>query len=165
MLGKHTLGPKEETSLRITFDTTGNPGPFRKVVTLTTDASGEKELEVTIEGSVIESPCAKIQVVPRRLDLGTVSRGPVKIKPLAISNPGSLPLVITKIYVRGTGAVLREGSQEGNLIIAPGETRAFEASISASSGPGDYQETIVIESNAKNAAKGGYLILIRYKSE
>jgi hypothetical protein len=70
MLGKHTLNPKEETSLRITFDTTGRPGPFRKIVTLTTGSPGEKELEVTVEGTVLEVPGAKIRVVPRQVDLG-----------------------------------------------------------------------------------------------
>ena len=159
MLGKHTLAPKEKTSLRIVFDTLGSPGPFRKIVTLTTDIPGGQELEVTMEGSVTEAPCAKIQVTPRRVDLGVVSPGPVRMKPLAITNPGSLPLTITKIYVLGTGAVLREG----NLLLSPGGTATVEYVISADAAPGDHQETIVIESNAKNAPKGGYLILVRYR--
>ena len=160
MLGKHSLGPKEKTSLRIVFDTTGSPGPFRKIATLTTNSPGEEELEVTVEGSVIEAPCAKIQAAPRRVDLGSVSPGPVKMKPLAVSNPGSLSLVITKIYTKGTD----EARVSGSLTLTPGETKAVEVAIHASPEPGNHEETIVIESNAKNAPKDGYLVPVRYRT-
>jgi hypothetical protein len=160
VLGKHSLGPKEKTSLRIVFDTTGSPGLFRKIATLTTNSPGEEELEVTVEGSVIEAPCAKIQTAPRRVDLGSVSPGPLNMKPLAVSNPGSLPLVITKIYTKGTN----DSHVSGSLTLTPGETKTVEVAIHASPEPGDHEETIVIESNAKNAPKGGYLVLVRYRT-
>ena len=163
MLGKHTLGPKEKTFLRIAFDTKGSPGPFRKTVTVSTDIPGQEDLEVTIEGTVREAPAAKIQVTPRRVDLGAVSPGRVTMEPFAITNPGSLPLVITKVYMKGTGAVLHDGERQGDLIILPGETRAFECAIRADRGRGDHQEVIVVKSNAKNAPKGGYVIIVRYK--
>jgi len=158
------LGPKEETFLRITFDTKGSPGPFRKIATVSTDIPGREDLEVTIEGTVREAPCAKIQVAPRQVDLGAVSPGPVTMEPFAVTNPGSMPLVITKIYVNSTGAVLRDGGREGDLIILPGETKVFEWTIKADKGQGDHQEVIVVESNAKNAPKGGYVIVVRYRS-
>jgi uncharacterized membrane protein len=163
VLGKHTLGPKEKTLLRITFDTKGSPGSFRKTVTVSTDIPGQEELEVTIEGIVRESPAAKIRVAPRRVDLGVVNPGRVKTGPLSITNPGSLPLVITKIYVKDTRDLLHDGERQGDLVILPGETRSFECAIRADKGRGDYQEVIVIESNAKNAPKGGYVIIVRYR--
>jgi hypothetical protein len=163
MLGKHTLGPKEKTFLRITFDTRGSPGRFRKVVTVSTDIPGQEELEVTVEGIVREAPCAKIQVAPRRVDLGAVFPGHVKMEPFAVTNHGSLPLVITKIYVKGTGVVLHDGKRQGDLIILPGDTKVFEWALEADKGPGDHQEMIVLESNAKNAPKGGYSIMVRYR--
>ena len=103
MLGKHTLGPGEKTVLRITFDTKGSPGPFRKTVTVATDIPGREDLEVTIEGTVREAPAAKIRVTPRRVDLGTVGPGYVTTGPFAVTNPGSLPLVITKVLHKGHG--------------------------------------------------------------
>ncbi len=163
MLGKHTLGPKEKTSLRITFDTKGSPGPFRKTVTLTTGTAGQGELEVTIEGTVRESPAAKIRVTPRLVDLGVVSPGLVNTGPLSIANPGTLPLVITKIYVKGTGDLLYDGERQGGLVILPGGTKPFECAVRAEEGGSGRQETIIIESNAKNAPEGGYVIVVRYR--
>ena len=164
MLGKHTLSPKEQTSLRITFDTTGSPGPFRKIATLTTDSPDEEDLEVTVEGTVMEGPCAKIQVIPRQLDLGTVPSGPLKMKPFDVANPGNLPLVITKIYVKNTGTILRDAAKDGPLVVPPGGTKSIDFAVSAGAGEGDHEETIVIESNAKNAPKGEYVVLVRYRS-
>ncbi len=163
MLGKHTLGPREKTFLRITFDTKGSPGPFRKTVTVGTDIPGREDLEVTVEGTVREAPAAKVRVTPRRVDLGVVRCGHVTMGPFAITNPGSLPLVITRVYVKGTDGVLHDGERQGNLIVLPGETRAFEWAMRAGEGRGDHEEVIVIESNAKNAPEGGYVIMVRYK--
>ena len=163
MLGKHTLKPKEETSLRIIFETEGKPGPFRKVVTLTTDLPGEAELEVTVEGTVLEAPGARIRVVPRQLDLGTVVSGRVRVGPFTVTNQGDLPLVIGKIYVQGTGSTLYDGVKEGALVVEPGRTRSFEWSLEASPTKGDHEETIVIESNAKNASKEGYMIAVHFR--
>jgi hypothetical protein len=162
MLGKHTLGPKEKTSLRITFDTTGRPGPFRKIVTLTADSPGEEELEVTVEGTVLEAPCAKIQVAPRQSDLGTITSGPLKMKPFTVTNPGSIPLVITKIYVQGTGSILYQEGKEGPLVILPAGKKFLDFAISPETGEGKHEVVIVIESNAKNASKGAYMIIVSY---
>ena len=96
MLGKHTLNPKEKTPLQITFRTEGSPGPFRKIVTISTNIPGQEDVEVTIEGTVKEGPAAKIEVSPRRVDLGAVPRGTVKKQSFTIKNSGTLLLVITR---------------------------------------------------------------------
>lgn len=163
MLGKHTLNPKEETLLRITFDTTGRPGLFRKIVTLTTGSPGEKELDETVEGAVLEAPGAKIGVIPRQVDVGTVLSGSVKVGPFEVTNQGNLPLVITKIYVQGTGSALRDGAKEGVLVVEPGRTSSFEWSLEAEAAEGDHEDMIVIESNAKNAPKKGYMMMVHYR--
>jgi len=160
MLGKHVLAPKEKTSLLITFDTEGSPGPFRKRVTLTTDIPGQDELEVTIEGAVKEAPCAKIQVTPRRVDLGAVSSLEMKTQSFTIANTGSLPLVITKISVKGKDVLIHDAHKQGNLVIAPGGTGSFEYAVRPDKG--DHEETIAIESNAKNASKGEFAVIVRY---
>ena len=59
--------------------------------------------------------------------------------------------------------MLHDGERQGGLIVLPGETRAFEWAIRAGEGRGDHQEAIAIESNAKNAPEGGYVIIVRYK--
>ncbi len=64
MLGKHTLNPQEKTTLKITYNTAGRPGAFRKNISITTDVPGQEEVEITMEGAVKEAPGAKIQVSP-----------------------------------------------------------------------------------------------------
>ena len=161
MLGKHTLSPKEETFLRITFDTLGSPGPFRKIVTLSTNIPGQKEVEVTVEGVVREAPGAKIEVVPRRIDLGAINPGDLKTEAFTMTNRGSLPLSITRIYVKGRDLVLYDGPKQGDLVIRPGATEHFEYALRPQKG--EHQETIAIESNAKNAPKEGYVVVVRYR--
>lgn len=161
MLGKHTLSPRKETFLKIIFNTTGFPGPFRKTVTLTTDAPGQVEVEVTIKGTVKEAPAAKIRVNPRRIDLGGVMEGTVTRQKVTITNTGTLPLAITNIYMKSTGAPLPGVSVEGPMMVEPGGTGIIEFTVTADKPAGQYQDFIVLESNAKNAAKGGYVIMVR----
>ena len=164
MLGKHTLKPKEKTYLKITFDTTGSPGPFRKTVTISTGNLDQKEITVTIEGTVKEAPAAKIQVTPRRVDFGTIKRGSVKRQQFTVTNTGTLPLFIKRVYVKGSGTPFFEGSREGDMVIEPGRTKRIELAIRTDKDGGRFQELILIESNAKNATKGGYVIVVQYDS-
>lgn len=164
MLGKHTLQPDEKTFLKIVFNTKDSPGPFRKKVTMSTDIPGQEEIEVTIEGTVKEAPAAKIQVAPRKIDLG-------KIKPLystkqgfVITNTGTLPLVIKRIYAKGSGTVYFDGTREGDMVIEPGATRKIKFEIVADKLGEQVRELITVESNARNAPKGGYIIMVQYDS-
>jgi hypothetical protein len=164
MLGKHTLAPKEKTFLRITFNTEGSPGPFRKTLTISTDIPEQEETEITVEGTVKEAPAAKIQVTPRRIDLGKI-KPPYSVKQgLVIANTGTLPLVIKRIYAKGSGAVYFCGSREGDMVIQPGRTRKIEVEIVADKPSEQVRELITIESNAKNAPKGGYVVAVQYDS-
>jgi hypothetical protein len=161
MLGKHTISPRQETFLKITFNTTGFPGPFRKTATLTTDTPGQAETEVTITGTVREAAAAKIKVTPRRIVLGGVTAGTVTRQKITITNTGTLPLAITRIYLKSTGVPLPEASVDGPVLIEPGKGRIIEFTLVADKPAGQYQDFIVLESNAKNAAQGGYMIMIR----
>jgi uncharacterized membrane protein len=164
MLGKHTLSPKEKTYLKITFNTIDSPGPFRKIVTISTNIPGQEETKVAIEGTVRETPAAKIQVTPRRVSLGTIQAGSVRKQEFTVTNFGALPLTVIKIYSRGSGNIYFDGAEQGNIVIEPGTTRKIELAIKADREPGHYQEFILIESNAKNSSKRGYMIIVQYDS-
>ncbi len=161
MLGKHTLAPRETTSLTIVFNTAGLPGPFRKTATMGTKNADQGELEVTIQGTVKEAPCAKIKVAPRRIDLGGVSEGTEVRRKVTITNTGTLPLIITRIFMRGTGAAVHAASAQRPLTIAAGAGQTIECVITADRPKGAYQDSMILESNAKNATKGAYVVIVR----
>lgn len=164
MLGKHTLAPKEKTYLKITFNTVDSPGPFLKTVTMSTNIPAQKETKVSIEGTVAEAPGAKIQVTPRKVSLGTIQAGTIRKQDFTVTNVGALPLTVSKIYSRGTGNIYFNGAEKGNIVIEPGTTRRIDLAIIVDKEPGHYQEFIVIESNAKNSTKRGYMIIVQYES-
>ena len=100
MLGKHTLNPGEKTELKAVFDTAGRPGTFRKTVTLSTDVPGQEDFEAFVmTGTVKETPSAKIQVEPRRVILEKVEPGTVRAQTFSVKNTGTIPLIITRIYL------------------------------------------------------------------
>ncbi len=166
MLGKHTLKPGEKTELRMVFDTQGNPGPFRKTATLTTDMPGQEETEATITGMVKEAPGAKIHVAPRRILADAAGLPGGKKQAFTVVNKGALPLVMVRIYSQASGAVYFDGSKEGNIVVGPGGARKVEIDLGAGDRTGrPSQEIIAIESNARNAPKTGYVIIIEHGPE
>ena len=160
MLGKHTLKPKEKTYLTITYTTKDRPGKFHKTVTITLDAAGNEETQISIEGTVKEAPGPKIHVTPRRVDLEAVQAGYEKEQQFTVSNTGSMLLRITKIHLKGTETVYFDGRKEGDILIEPGKSHIFTVRLRAGEGTGQVRHFIVIESNAKNATQGGYVIMI-----
>ena len=164
MLGKHTLQPDEKTFLKIIFNTKDCPGPFLKKVTMSTDIPGQEEIEVTMEGTVKEAPAAKIRVAPRKIDLGKIKSLYSTKQGFVITNTGNLPLVIKRIYAKRSGTVYFDGTREGNMVIEPGATRKIEFELVADKLGEQVRELITIESNAKNAPKGGYVIMVQYDS-
>jgi hypothetical protein len=161
MLGKHTLDPNEKTDLKVTFDTAGRPGDFQKSVYFSTSIPGQEKLEVfSMKGTVKEAPAAKIQVSPRRLAVDEQSSG--QKQEFSVTNPGSLPLVITRIYSKEGEPVYFDGTKEGNIVLEPGQTKKLELQLRAGEKPKQSQEFIVFDSNAKNAGKTGYFIIIEY---
>ncbi len=161
MLGKHTLGPKETTSLKIIFATEGRPGPFRKTVTLSIDGPTVEEMEIAMEGTVREAPVPKIKVVPRRVDLGGVAEGKIIEQEFAVTNTGTVPLVVSRISAQLSRKVFFPESKEERMVIAPGATKKLKLPLKVDRPSGEYEEEVLIESNAKNAPKGGYVIMVR----
>ena len=158
MLGKHTLKPGETTKLKAVFKTKDAPGPFEKIITIETDAEGQKQIELVMTGTVKEAPGPKISISPRRIDLGVFKAGEKKSPKLSIKNPGELPLTITAVNTRkGSGVIVNAGSIP--LTIAAGQTADVELAITTGT-PGAFNERLFIESNAKNAPKTGFIILV-----
>jgi hypothetical protein len=121
-------------------------------------------LEVTIEGTVKEAPAAKIQVTPRRIDLGKIKTPHVIKQSLVIANTGTLPLVIKKIYGKGNGVVYFDGAKESDMVIQAGLTKKIDVEIVGDKPGEQVRNQIIIESNAKNAPKGGYVVIVQYDS-
>lgn len=160
MLGKHALRPGEKTDLRVKFDTDGRPGPFEKKVTIITGGAQPAEIEAfTIRGTVKEAPAAKIAANPRKILL---EPGEARNQAVSLTNEGSLPLTISKIRSRDGGTVYFDGAKEGPMVIEPGQTKTVELSLKAETADGRSQDYVVIESNARNAGKTGYLLIVQY---
>lgn len=163
MLGQHTLKPGEKTELKTVFATINAPGPFEKITTLQTDASGQEQIEVIMTGTVKEAPGPKISVLPRRIDLGVVKPGETKKQKIAVTNPGELPLTITAVGTK-KGAGVIAVAESLPVTIAAGQKTDLELVITAGR-QGAFNERIMIESNAKNAPKTGYVIFVTGKTE
>ncbi len=126
-----------------------------------TKSADQGELEVTIQGTVKEAPCAKIKATPRRIDLGGVSEGTVVRRKVTITNTGTLPLIITRVFMKSTGAAVHAASAQKPVTIAADGEQTIECVITAGKPKGQYQDSIILESNAKNAPKGGYVVMVR----
>jgi hypothetical protein len=163
MLGKHTLNPDEKTELKAVFETAGRPGVFRKIVTLSTDIPGQDEIEALVMmGTVKEKPSAKIQVDPRKMVLEGVEPGVVRPQTFSVKNTGSVPLIITKIFVQDSNTLYFDGAKEGNLVIEPDMIKKIDLQLRVESGEKQSEQLIVIVSNARNAANGNYIIMIQF---
>ena len=161
MLGKHTLAPNEKTELKVNFDTAGRPGPFQKKVTFTTNIPNQENIEVfSIMGTVKEAPAAKILVTPRRIILDGAELSTGKKQILSLTNQGSLPLMITRIYLKDGNTVYFDGLKDGDIVIESGQTETIEIELAAGKSEGQAQDYILIDSNAKNAGKTGYFLIV-----
>jgi hypothetical protein len=163
VLGKHTLKAHESTILTTVYNTLNLPGPFRKTVTLTTDVPGQNEIEITLEGVVKEAPCAKIQVTPRRFDVGVLKPGSEKKQTITIANTGTLPLHVKKIFGRESNKIYSEFGSEG-LVIEPGRSVTRELVIRQDQ-VGGFTELIGIESDARNGTRGVFVVVANGKVE
>jgi hypothetical protein len=164
VLGKHRLEPKEKTELKVTYTTEGSPGIFQKKVTFYTDIPGFEKIDIfRIKGEVLEAPGAKISVKPRRIVIEGMEPGALKTESIAVTNGGSLPLVIESIRSEDGKTVYFDGAKEGNLVIDPAQQVTVELQLAAGKGSEGGRELIIIDSNAKNAGKSGYFLILQYK--
>ena len=165
MLVKHALEPGEKVELQVAFDTEGRPGPFEKKVTLTTNIPGQEEVEVFVmKGTVREAPAAKISVEPRKIVLEGQELNTGRKQVLSISNQGNLPLVVGRIHLKDGNTVYYDPNQQGNVTIEPDQTKEIGIELKGSDRGTRSQEYILIDSNAKNAGKTGYVILVQYRA-
>ncbi len=157
MLGKRALNPGEKTEMKVTFNTAGAPGPFRKRITMTTNAPGQEEIQLSMTGNVREAPGAKIQVNPRKGDFGTVQAGSTARLQYTVTNTGTLPLFLKRVFSQESKHIYSDWTAV-EMVIDPGQSAVITIEITPQK-PGVYSERLVIVSNAKNAPKSGYIIL------
>lgn len=163
MLGKHTLKPGEKTELKVIFDTINAPGQFEKIVTIDIDSPEKKQYEVVMTGTVKEVPGPKISILQRRFDLGLFKPGEQKKQKFTVTNPGERPLTVTAAKTK-SGAIVEVVAGTLPTTIAAGQAVAVELTIKAS-GKGVFSERILIESDAKNAPKTGFVVVVNGKIE
>jgi uncharacterized membrane protein len=108
-----------------------------------------------MSGQVKEAPGAKIQVNPRSFEI-TASPGEEQKQAIMIKNVGSLPLIIKRIFGQQSGKVYLNPQPE--LVIETGKSVSKEITI-AREQSGMFREVIAIESNARNAANGLFMIM------
>jgi len=124
---------------------------------MTTNAPGQEEILISMKGSVKEAPGAKIQVTPRRADIGKIKAGAEATARFTITNTGTLPLVLIRVYSQADKHIYADWTGR-ELVIEPGKSAAIRLDLKPQK-PGPYSERFVIESNAKNAPKTGYIIV------
>jgi hypothetical protein len=87
----------------------------------------------------------------------------MKKQKITVMNPGERPLMITAAKTK-SGAIVAVTIDTLPATIAAGQTTDVELTISAIK-QGTFSERILIESNAKNAPKTGFVILVNGKIE
>jgi hypothetical protein len=125
---------------------------------LTTDITDQEEIRLSMTGSVKEAPGAKMQVNPRKADLGTVNVGKAAKIRYRVTNTGALPLVIKKIYSQTNNQVYFDGVPK-HLEIEPGQAEDITIEITPKN-LGPVSDRLIIVSNAKNASKSGYIVMV-----
>jgi hypothetical protein len=114
-------------------------------------------------GTVKEAPGPKIAITPRKTDLGILKPGEKKKQIIAVTNPGELPLTITAVSTK-KGAGVIAVAESLPVTITAGQKADLELAITAGR-QGAFNERIMIESNAKNAPKSGFVIFVNGKTE
>jgi uncharacterized membrane protein len=158
VLGKHQLNPKEDAVLKMIYHTEGRPGPYEKRIYLITDSLVQPNLEITLKGEVLPAPAAQIKIEPRKLNIGSLQKGSQKEINFKVSNQGNEPLEITKIY-SATGKTLVIRKEEARTRIPRNESTELEITFQTTT-IGPFVEVLLIDSNARNALKGQYAVMV-----
>jgi uncharacterized membrane protein len=158
VLGKHQLDPKEDTVLKIIYDTDGRPGPYEKRIYLLSDSLVQPKLEITLKGEVLPAPAAQIRVEPRKIHIGSLQKGSQKEINFKVSNEGNQSLEIKKIY-SATGRSLVILKNEAKTPIPPKESSNFKITFQTTT-IGPFVEVLFINSNARNALSGQYAVMV-----
>ena len=114
-------------------------------------------------GTVKEAPGPKIAVNPRKVSLGVLQPNEKKKQIIAVTNPGALPLTITAVNTKKDAGVI-VSAELLPLTVAAGQKADLELVITTEK-QGAFNERIMIESDAKNAPKSGFVIFVNGKTE
>ena len=158
MLGKHQLDPKEDTALKIVYDTDGRPGPYEKRIYLITNSLIQPRLVITLKGEILPAPAALIKVEPKKMNIGSFHKDSPKNIIFKVSNEGNQPLEITNIY-SATGKSLVFPKKEMKTLIPPEASLNFEITFQNTTA-GPFVEVLLIDTNARNALNGQYAVMV-----
>ena len=150
--------------LTITYNTFKFPGEFKKYVIVTTAKPEEQDFVITLRGFVKEAPMGKIHIEPREIDLGRLGLETPQKQSYKISNVGTAPLTINKIYSIKSKTIYYDENKEGAIIIQPQETKVIELEIKPYK-EGRFVEVIIFKSDARNSDENGYKIVVIGKVE
>ena len=157
------MKPGEKTELKVTFATANLPGPFEKIITIETDIPGREKIELFMVGTVKEMPGPKIAIANRKIDIGIAGVGEKKKVIVEVTNPGEQPLTITSIGTK-IDTDITVVAEMLPLTVAAGRKENLLLVIVAGK-PGVFNQRVMIESNAKNAPKTGFVIFVSGKAE
>lgn len=158
MLGKHQLDPKEDTALKIVYDTDGRPGPYEKRIYLITNSLIQPRLIITLKGEILPAPAALMTVEPRKINIGSLQKDAQKDIIFKVSNEGNRPLEITNIY-SVTGKSLVFPKKEIKTLIPPEAFLNYEITFKNNT-TGPFVEVLLIDSNARNVLNGQYAVMV-----
>ena len=152
------MNPGEKTLLTITYNTFKFPGAFAKTVTVTTVEPEKRDFVISLRGVVEEAPMGKIEVAPRKADLGKLQVGEIARQTYTIRNVGTAPLRVQHIYSKKSRAVLFDEKENGPLVISPGKDYSFHLEVLAEE-PGQLIDLIFIRCDARNSSEKGYKVV------
>ena len=123
-----------------------------------TDSLVQPKLEITLEGEVLPASAAQIRVEPRKINIGSLQKGSEKEINFKVSNEGNQSLEITRFY-SATGKSLVIRKKEARTRIPPEESMKLGITFQTTT-IGPFVEVLLIDSNARNALKGQYAVMV-----
>ena len=123
-----------------------------------TGPDGKDETVIRLVGYVDPIPMGVIRVEPRKINIGSFQKGSKKEKNFKVRNIGNQSLEITKVY-SATGKTLIIPKEEAKTRIPPKESMKLEITFQTTT-MGPFVEVLLIDSNARNALKGQYAVMV-----
>jgi len=116
-----------------------------------------------LEGTVDPIPMAKISIEPRKTKLGTIQLNAEIRVLLNVTNTGTAPLTITRIFSSRSNTLYYDAAEKEEIRIGIGKSKEVEVAVRPKK-TGRLIEVIQLKCDARNAdAKGIYQILVSGK--
>lgn len=97
LLSDKTISPGKTAEIKVTYDSRGRPGKFRKTITLYSNAENQNQLTLSVYGEVVEGEKPKGYTNPGFKDLGEVEMGNEILTSFYLHSTGKIPLIVNEI--------------------------------------------------------------------